>query len=54
MPHFTLDSVLGQGSYAFHLDLIPRVELATHLTYVDWAHTPLTDDLRGGLSSGPA
>lgn len=42
VPHFTLDSVQGQGSYAFHLDLIPRAELATHLTYVDWAHTPLT------------
>lgn len=42
VPHFTLDSVQGQGSFAFHLDLIPRAELATHLTYLDWAHTPLT------------
>ena len=42
VPHFTLDSVHGQGSYAFHLDLIPRADLATHLAYVDWAHTPLT------------
>lgn len=42
VPHFTLDSVQGQGSYAFHLDLIPRAELPTHLAYVDWAHTPLT------------
>lgn len=41
VPHFTLDSVEGQGSYAFHLDLIPRVDLGTHLTYLDWAHTPL-------------
>lgn len=55
VPHFTLDSVQGQGSYAFHLDLIPRAELATHLTYVDWAHTPLTAtfeevEAREGLS----
>ena len=41
MPHFTLDSVFGQGTYAFHLDLIPRVDLGTHLDYLDWAHTPL-------------
>lgn len=41
VPHFTLDSVQGQGNYAFHLDLIPRVDLGTHLTYLDWAHTPL-------------
>ncbi|KHL15894.1 UNVERIFIED_CONTAM: hypothetical protein LK11_19335 [Mumia flava] len=42
VPHFTLDSVQGQGSYAFHLDLIPRADLGTHLTYLDWAHAPLT------------
>lgn len=41
VPHFTLDSVQGQGSYAFHLDLVPRVDLGTHMTYLDWAHTPL-------------
>ena len=55
VPHFTLDSVQGQGSYAFHLDLIPRADLATHLAYVDWAHTPLTETFeevgaRPGLS----
>lgn len=43
VPHFTLDSVFGQGSFAFHLDLIPRLELASHLGYVDAAFTPLTD-----------
>ncbi|KAA1420750.1 hypothetical protein FE697_016140 [Mumia zhuanghuii] len=43
IPHFTLDSVHGQGSYAFHLDLIPRADLGTHLTYLDWAHDPLTE-----------
>lgn len=43
VPHFTLDSVFGQGSHAFHLDLIPRVELASHLAYVDHCYSPLTD-----------
>lgn len=42
IPHFTLDSVHGQGSYAFHLDLIPRVDLASHIEYMDWAYSPLT------------
>lgn len=42
VPHFTLDSVFGQGSHAFHLDLIPRLELASHLAYLDAAFAPLT------------
>ncbi|MBW9205570.1 hypothetical protein KV097_06380 [Mumia sp. zg.B17] len=43
IPHFTLDSVQGQGTYAFHLDLIPRADLGTHLPYLDWAYEPLTE-----------
>ena len=43
VPHFTLDSVFGQGSFAFHLDLIPRLDLASHLAYLDSAFTPLTE-----------
>jgi hypothetical protein len=55
MPHFTLDSVQGQGTFAFHLDLIQRADLGTHLAYMDWAHTPLTETFeavrdREGLS----
>ena len=42
LPHFTLDSVHAQDMYAFHLDLIPRVDLASHLTYMDSVYTPLT------------
>ncbi|TIC88044.1 hypothetical protein E8D34_07080 [Nocardioides sp. GY 10113] len=42
IPHFTLDSVSAHGYFAFHLDLIQRADLGTHLTYLDWAHTPLT------------
>ena len=43
VPHFTLDSVFGQGSYAFHLDLIPRLEPASHLAYVDEVFAPLSE-----------
>lgn len=42
VPHFTLDSVAANGYHAFHLDLIPRAELASHLPYVDHCFTPLT------------
>ena len=35
VPHFTLDSVANGDNYAFHLDLIPRVDLATSLPYLD-------------------
>lgn len=47
-PHFTLDSVYTQppgteeGHYAFHLDLIPRVDLGANLPYIDHALQPLT------------
>lgn len=52
VPHFTLDSVFGQGTYAFHLDLIPRADLGTHLPYLDWAHTPL-DEVFAEVSERP-
>ena len=42
IPHFTLDSVMGQGSYAFHLDLIPRAEVGTHVPYMDAVYDGLT------------
>ena len=42
VPHFTLDSVHAGGHHAFHLDLIQRVDVGTHMVYNDWAHTPLT------------
>lgn len=34
VPHFTLDSVKLGDHYAFHLDLIPRVELGVELGYM--------------------
>ncbi|MFD3326647.1 hypothetical protein [Streptomyces sp. NPDC058701] len=42
LPHFTLDSVQAGGGYAFHLDLIPRVDLAVNPAYADGVFTPLT------------
>lgn len=43
LPHFTLDcSDHGNGGHAFHLDLLPRVELATHVEYMDEVYGPLT------------
>lgn len=50
VPHFTLDSVFAGDTFAFHLDLIPRLELGTHLAYMDAAYEPLTptfDDVQG-------
>lgn len=43
IPHFTLDSVAAGDQLAFHLDLIPRVDLATHLAYMDWAYGALNE-----------
>ncbi|BBH71498.1 hypothetical protein ACTI_81830 [Actinoplanes sp. OR16] len=42
VPHFTLDSVANGDDYAFHLDLIPRIDLATSLPYLDEVYEPLT------------
>lgn len=35
VPHFTLDSVHAGPFLAFHLDLIPRVDLGANLAYMD-------------------
>ena len=43
VPHFTLDSVMGQGSYAFHLDLIPRAEIGVHVPYMDAVYGGITE-----------
>lgn len=42
VPHFTVDSVRNGSDYAFHLDLIPRVDLAVELAYMDEVFAPLT------------
>lgn len=43
VPHFTLDSVLAGPHYAFHLDLIPRVDPGANLAYLDHCFVPLTE-----------
>ena len=40
-PHFTLDSVLAGPHFAFHLDLIPRVDLGANLAYINEVLHPL-------------
>jgi len=47
VPHFTLDSVLagppgGGAHFAFHLDLLPRVDLGANLAYMNAVLQPLT------------
>ena len=48
VPHFTLDSVGAGGHCAFHLDLIPRLDLGANLAYMDEAFTPLTEACQAG------
>ena len=43
LPHFTLDSVLAGPHFAFHLDMIPRVDLGANLAYIDEIFQPLTE-----------
>ncbi|TXS42292.1 hypothetical protein [Streptomyces sp. OR43] len=42
LPHFTLDAVRTGDSYAFHLDLVQRADLAAHGDYTDHVYGPLT------------
>jgi hypothetical protein len=44
IPHFTLDSVNNDASYAFHLDLIPRVDLGANLEYIDAVYGGLSEE----------
>jgi hypothetical protein len=44
VPHFTLDAVMNAPQYAFHLDLIPRVDLAANLAYLNYVYQPLTPE----------
>ncbi len=43
VPHFTLDSVKAGEHFAFHLDLIPRLDLGAHLAYMDEVFKPLDE-----------
>jgi hypothetical protein len=44
IPHFTLDSVNNDTTYAFHLDLIPRVDLGANLEYIDEIYSGLSEE----------
>ena len=48
VPHFTLDSVRAGDHHAFHLDLIPRLDLGAYLAYMDACFTPLTPTFERG------
>lgn len=43
VPHFTLDSVMNAPDFAFHLDLIPRVDLGADLDYINAVYAPLNE-----------
>jgi hypothetical protein len=49
VPHYTVDSVQNPEAYAFHLDLIPRLDLGANLGYMDHCYGPLTDLRRTAL-----
>lgn len=49
VPHYTVDSVQNPDGYAFHLDLIPRVDLGANLAYMDHCYAPLTAHRREAL-----
>ncbi len=46
VPHFTVDSVHTGETYAMHLDLTPRVDIGSRLTYMDEVFTPLTEQYK--------
>lgn len=50
IPHFTLDAVAMGGGFAFHLDLVPRVDLAAHRAMLDQVFHPLTAAYESGCA----
>lgn len=48
VPHFTLDSIAAPGMFAYHLDLIPRVDLGASLAYMTEVYSDLTDAYEEG------
>lgn len=43
VPHYTVDSVRAGEHHAFHLDLIPRVDIGSRLAYLNEVYQPLTE-----------
>jgi hypothetical protein len=50
IPHFTVDSVAAGGHFAFHLDLIPRMDLGSQLAYMDEVFRPLDEACAEGAA----
>jgi hypothetical protein len=48
IPHWTFDSVLNAPIYAFHLDMLPRVDLGSHRLYMDHVYAELNDTFKAG------
>jgi len=48
LPHFTVDAVEAGGVYAFHLDLIPRVDIGAELDWLNGVLQPLTPAWESG------
>ena len=48
IPHFTVDSVRAGEHHAFHLDLIPRLDLGANLDYMNEVFQPLTAACQAG------
>jgi hypothetical protein len=48
IPHFTVDSVCAGEHHAFHLDLIPRMDLGSQLAYMNEVFLPITDSWERG------
>ena len=48
VPNFTLDSVMAGEHFAFHLDLIPRLDLGSNLPYINEVFAPLTEAFEAG------
>ena len=50
VPHLSLDVVVTAEQTAMHLDLLPRVELATHPAYVACCFEPLSETVHDLLT----
>ena len=50
IPHWTFDSVFSAPFYAMHLDLLPRVDLASHRPYMDYVFGHLNETFAAGKS----
>ncbi len=48
VPHFTVDSVCAGEHHAFHLDLIPRVDIGSQLAYMNEVFVPLDESWQRG------